>query len=165
MKLQHTIISAALAAFASLGAVLPAAAAVTVTFVQPEKFRDLPFSPRDDERLLQDLGKYFATLNKGLPEGQDLRIDVVDLDLAGRMVPNVRGGHDLRVMSRADWPNMKLRYTLSANGHVVSSGEDMLSDMSYLDRLNKYSNGDTLRYEKRMVEDWFNKKFKVGHKG
>jgi hypothetical protein len=166
MKLHRTLIAgAALATLTTLGVALPAKAAVTVAFVQPENFRDLPFSPIERERLLKDFAEYFATLNKSLPAGQDLRIEVLDLDMAGRIVPNARAGEDLRVMrGGADWPHMKLRYTLSANGQVLSSGEEQLSDMSYLDHINKYSSGDSLRYEKHMVDDWFDKKFRTGNK-
>ena len=139
---------------------MPAAAAVTVTFVQPEKFQDLPFSPIDRERVLKSMGEHFASLQKSLPAGQDLTIEVLDFDMAGRLVPNFRGNEDLRVLrGGADWPHMVLRYRLTANGQVLSSGEDQLSDMTYLDRINIYSSGDPLRFEKRMVDDWFMKKF------
>ena len=168
MQRKHTFISAAIgAALFSLGAVaLPASAAVTVTFVHPESYRDMPFSPIDREHILKDLGEYFVKLEKALPPGQDLAIEVLDLDLAGRMLPSVRAGQDLRVLrGQADWPHMQLRYTLSANGTVISSGQDQLSDMAYMDRINVYSSGDSLRYEKRMVDDWFKKKFVGGKNG
>lgn len=167
MKRTHTTLaaSAMLALSTALALPLPATAAVTVTFLQPDHYRDLPFSPIDRERVLKDLGDYFARLDKSLPPGQDLKIDVVDLDMAGRIVPNFRAGQDLRVMrGGADWPHMTLRYTLSANGQVLSSGEEQLSDMAYLDRINIYPDGDTLRYEKRMVDEWFKKKFAVDRK-
>ncbi|MDB5961821.1 MAG: hypothetical protein JWP59_3115 [Massilia sp.] len=155
------ILAAAFAASLSLGALaLPASAAVTVSFIQPENFRDLPFSPSDRAQVLKELGEHFAKLEKSLPAGQDLKVDVIDLDMAGRMVPNFRGNQDLRVLhGGADWPHMTVRYILTANGQVLSSGEDQLSDMAYLDRINIYSDGDPLRYEKRMVDDWFKKKF------
>lgn len=166
-RIKRAAVAAALsAACLSLGTVAtPASAAVTVTFVQPESYRDLPFSPIDREHVLRDMGEHFAKLEKALPPGQDLKIDVLDFDMAGRLVPNFRATQDLRVLrGGADWPHMKVRYTLSANGQVITSGEDQLSDMAYLDRINRYSDGDTLRYEKRMVDDWFNKKFAANGK-
>jgi hypothetical protein len=158
--------AAAFAASLSLGALaLPASAAVTVSFVQPENYRDLPFSPTDRAQVLKELGEHFAKLEKSLPAGQDLKIDVTDLDMAGRLVPNFRTTQDLRVLhGGADWPHMTLRYTLTANGAVLSSGQDQLSDMAYLDRINSYSDGDSLRYEKRMIDDWFRKKFAYDRK-
>jgi hypothetical protein len=32
-----------------------------------------------------------------------------------------------------------------------------LSDMNYLYHLTRYSDGDALRYEKQMIDDWFEK--------
>jgi hypothetical protein len=143
-----------------------ASAAVTVAFSHPENFRDMPFSPRDRDDVLKELGDHFAYLGKDLPPGQDLRIEVIDLDLAGELRPNFRGRQDIRILrGGADWPRMQLRYTLESNGHVIRSGEDALSDMMYLNRLPRYADGDMLRYEKRMIDDWFKQKFAVGKRG
>lgn len=142
------------------GLALPAMAAVTVTFVHSDQYHDLPFSPIDRAQVLKDMGAHFARLEKLLPPGQDLQVEVLDFDMAGRRVPNFRGRDDLRVLKGgADWPHMTLRYTLTDNGRVIASGEDQLSDMSYMDHINSYPDGDTLRYEKRMVDDWFRNKF------
>jgi hypothetical protein len=141
-----------------------ASAAVTVAFSHPENYHDLPFATTDRERVLKDLGEHFASLAKDLQPGQDLRVEVTDLDLAGRLHPNFRGGQELRVLNGgADWPHMALRYSLESNGRVISSGEESLSDMTYMDRINRYNDSDTLRYEKRMIDDWFKNKF-VAHK-
>lgn len=166
-RLPAPLAGAVLATVLALATVgTPAAAAVSVSFVAPENFRDLPFSPADRARVIKDLGEHFVKLDKLLPPGQTLTIDVIELDMAGRMVPNFRAGQDLRVLrGGADWPHMTVRYTLSANGQQLAAGQDQLSDMSYLDHLNRYPDGDSLRYEKQMVDAWFKKKFAVGHKG
>jgi hypothetical protein len=143
-----------------------ASAAVTVAFSHPEKFNDMPFSRTDREQILKDLSEHFAHLSARLPQGQDLRIEVLDLDLAGRIHPNFRGQQDVRVLrGGADWPHMLVRYTLESNGKVIASGEDNISDMMYLDHINRYSDGDRLRYEKRMIDDWFTKKFAPRKRG
>jgi hypothetical protein len=137
-----------------------ASAAVTVAFSHPENYRDLPFATSDRERVLKDLGEHFASLGKDLPPGQDLRVEVTDLDMAGRIHPNFRGGQELRILNGgADWPHMALRYSLESNGRVIASGKENLSDMNYLDHISRYNDGDTLRYEKRMIDDWFRNKF------
>lgn len=147
----------ALAAVLALGAGA-ASAGVTVNYVDSDKFADLPFAPWERKEVLDDLAAFFAELGKALPPGQDLTVDVTEIDLAGREYPNTRSGRDLRVLKGgADWPIMELRYTLSANGQVVKSGQEKLTDMNYLNRMNRMNDGDRLRYEKRMVEDWFNK--------
>lgn len=141
----------------SAGAV---SASVTTAFSHPENFRDLPFAPTDREQVLKELSDHFARLGKDLPPGQDLRVEVLDLDMAGHIRPSFRGRPDIRILTGgADWPTMVVRYTLESNGKVIASGEDKLSDMDYLQRINRYSDGDTLRYEKRMIDDWFKAKF------
>ena len=54
---------------------------------------------------------------------------------------------------------MELQYRLEQDGQVVASGSDRLSNMTYLDRLNRYAGSDTLRYEKPMLDEWFKKTF------
>ena len=147
---------AAFAGLLALGAGA-ASAGVTVNYVESEKFADLPFAPWERKEVLDDLAAYFGELGKKLPAGQDLAVDVTEIDLAGREVPG-RAGRDLRILNGgADWPMMTLRYTLSANGQVVSKGEAKLSDMMSLNRSNRMTDGERLRYEKRMIEEWFNK--------
>jgi hypothetical protein len=137
-----------------------ASASVTTAFSHPQNFRDLPFATSDREQVLRDLADHFARLGKQLPPGQDLKVEVMDLDMAGYIRPNFRGRQDIRVLrGGADWPSMVVRYTLESNGKVIASGEDTLRDMDYLGRINRYSDGDMLRYEKRMIDDWFKAKF------
>jgi len=137
-----------------------ASAGVTVAYSHPENFPDMPFSSTDRERVLSDLTEYLVSLGKRLPPDQELRLQVLDLDLAGTIRHSFRGREDIRVVrGGADWPRMVVRYELVSNGQVIASGEDKLSDMGYIDRINHYGDGDTLRYEKRMIDDWFTKKF------
>jgi len=105
----------------------------------------------------KELSEYFGKLGEKLPEGQDLALEVTDIDLAGREYPNMRSGRELRVLQgTADWPIMNLRYTLSQNGQVRKTGDARLSDMNYMQRINRFSDSDSLRAEKRMIEEWFN---------
>jgi hypothetical protein len=57
----------------------------------------------------------------------------------------------------ADWPRIQLRFSLEQNGQVLKSGEAQLSDMNYLNHINRYFDGESLRYEKQMIDDWFEK--------
>ena len=133
-----------------------ATAGATVTFYKPEHFSDVPFASWERDRVLKDLSAHFDKLAAQLPPGQDLKVEVLDLDLAGRTWPGIWAVHDLRVMNGgADWPHIKLRYTISQGGQVLRTGEDELSNMSYLQRMNRYVSGDALRYEKQMLDDWF----------
>jgi len=135
-----------------------AGAAVTVSYVAPDKFSDLPFVPWEREQTLKDLTEHFTRLGNSLPPGQDLRIEVLDVDLAGRAIPSVRMGRDIRVMrGQADWPRIQLRFSLEQNGQVLKSGEAQLSAMNYLDQHTRYFDSEPLRYEKQMIDDWFEK--------
>jgi hypothetical protein len=81
---------------------------------------------------------------------------VLDIDLAGRLYPR-RGGEDIRVMNGgADWPRMRLRTRWSRMARV-RSGDEQLANMNYMQRINRYWETDPLRYEKQMLDDWFDK--------
>jgi hypothetical protein len=125
-----------------------------VNYVQPERFSDLPFASWDREAVLKDLTEHFAKLGAQLPPGQNLRVDVLDVDLAGREYPG-RGPRDLRIVKNIDVPRIDLRFAIEQNGQVLRSGEAQLRDMSFMDRVSRYTDSDSLRYEKRMIEDWF----------
>jgi hypothetical protein len=132
-----------------------ASADVTVNYVQPERFSDMPFATWEREAVLKDLTGHFAKLGAELPAGQNLRVEVLDVDLAGREYPG-RGGRDLRILKNgADWPRIELRYTIEQNGQVLRSGQAQLRDMDYMDRTGRLSDNDSLRYEKRMIDEWF----------
>ena len=133
-----------------------ASADVTVNYVQPERFSDLPFTTWEREAVLKDLTGHFAKLGAQLPAGQDLRVEVLDVDLAGREYPG-RGPRDLRIIKSngVDWPRIDLRFAVEQNGQVLRSGEVKLRDMAFMNRISRPTDNDSLRYEKRMIDDWF----------
>ncbi len=136
------------------------AATVTVHYVQPDKFADMPFQPWEREDVMKQLTEHFNRLGQRLPADQTLTIDVLDIDLAGRIIPNFRDGRDIRVMrGEADWPHMRLRYSLQQGGTVLASGDADISDMAYMQHINRYSDGDPMRFEKQMLDDWFERTF------
>lgn len=133
-----------------------ASAEVTVNYVEPERFSDLPFSTWERESVLKDLTEHFTRLGAQLPPGQNLRLDVLDVDLAGREYPG-RGPRDLRIIKSngVDWPRIDLRFTIEQNGQVLRSGEAQLRDMAFMDRISRYNDSESLSHEKRMIDDWF----------
>lgn len=134
-----------------------------VQYDKPDQFTDLPFEQSKRDAVLKDLTAHFEQLGQSLPAGQNLQINITDIDLAGREEPRLRGINDLRIMNgRVDWPRIRLHYVLSQqDGKVISSADSSLSDMSYLSRINRYANDDRLRYEKLMIDDWFTDTFGV----
>ena len=110
-----------------------AAGTVAVQFVEPERFADIGFGAADRQHNLDALRRHFVALAPRLPDGAQLSIDVLEVDLAGRMQP-LRDRADVRVLDgRADSPRMTLRWTLQAQGQPVRRGEDRLADLGYLD--------------------------------
>jgi hypothetical protein len=135
-----------------------AAAAVTVTWLAPEKYADVPRDSTARDSMMHDLTDHFTWLGTALPPGQDLRIEVLDIDLAGREEPSARVVRDVRVMrGGADWPRMRLRFSVEANGQVLKSGEAQLSDMDYMAKVSRYAEDEPQRYEKAMIDRWFEK--------
>lgn len=150
--MKNMIRELTVAALLALAAGASSAADVTVNYIQPENFSDM-ISSGEREQALRDLSAHFVKLGAKLPAGVNLRIDVQDIDMAGTERP-ARAG-DVRSMARGDWPRIDLHYTLESNGKVLSSGPAQLRDTSFLDRPNRYFPHDLLRYEKRMVDMWF----------
>ena len=138
-----------------------AAGTVQVSYVQPDKFADAANSRHEIDNTLRQLTGHFEALGQRyLADGQKLSIEVLDIDLAGEMRPFRRSLQDVRVLKgRADWPHIKLRYTFESSGQAPRSGEQDVSDMAYLQRIGHYGDSDPLRYEKRMLDEWFAAQF------
>jgi len=155
----------AVLAFATL--FLPSAgsamAGVTVAYDNPQNFTDAKlfygFS-KVDKFVLKDIGRHLDKLGQRyLPADQTLKVEVLDIDLAGYFRPVGRAGENLRILDQGTWPRIKLRYTLTKGGAVLAQGEDYLIDQNYLTYAYVGSTSDSLRYEKRLLTDWFRKRF------
>ena len=132
-----------------------ASAEVVVNYVQPERFSDLPSVQRDRERALQALTRHFTRLGARLPPGQILRIDVENIDMAGREVPGRSVATPRTWNGALDWPRIQLQFEIESKGQIVRSGEADLRDMAYSYRAKRYYDGDQLRFEKPMLDEWF----------
>jgi hypothetical protein len=136
---------------------LPAQAAVEVNFVHPERYTDAGFGAVETQRTCTEIAQHLDRLGQRyLGAGQDLRIEVLDIDLAGR--PHIGVG-DFRVMrsSGADWPRMRVRYVLEAAGAAPVRGEELIVDQDYLRW--PLRTPESLGYEKRMLNEWFRLRF------
>src|SRR5579862_9772165 len=105
-SLRLLALSAALACAGMSGA---ASAGVTVKFIEPEKYIDMPFSPWEKDMVMKDLDQYLVKMgDKWLPAGQNLTLEILDIDLAGRLKMNV--GREVRVLTgTSDWPMIEVR--------------------------------------------------------
>lgn len=152
--------SRGLAAVVALGAALllpwsaQAAGEVEVSWIEPEQFRDAGLGTFERDRNLRTLEDHFNRLGRHLPEGQTLRIEVADVDLAGEVWPF--GHRDYRlVRGGIDWPRIELTWTLSDGEKVLAQGEDRVADMNYMFGRRMSAHQGPLPYERRMLEDWF----------
>jgi hypothetical protein len=131
-------------------------AETTVTFVAPEKYADMPFASYDKDRVKEELKLHFEKLGAKLPENEDFKVEVLDVDLAGERDRRASSPLELRILrGGADWPRIEVRYSVESQGKVLTSGTTQISDMNYLQTFNQYSKGEFLRYEKRMIDKWF----------
>lgn len=153
--------SAALLAFAAVSAF--AAGPVEVSWGDTTRLSDAGSNSIEKDRNLQALSRHLQALGqRWLPSGQSLRVEMVDLDLAGETRPS-RDGIPVRIVrGGADVPHIVLRYTLSDNGRVLRSGEDTLTDLTYLQRMPQTRSDAPLQFEKRLLDDWFQQHFAHG---
>ena len=86
---------------------------------------------RRDEQAQFALEQYFKTLGERyLAPNQNLKVEVLDVDLAGRIDYGSRRFYDKRVMrGTADWPRMKFHYVLETDGKIVSDSQADIADI------------------------------------
>ena len=146
------------------GAFAAMAGTVNVSFLDPARYADAGNSQWDEKANLEVLGRYFQALGQLLPADQVLKVEVLDIDLAGTVVPSRRDGSPLRVVrGRADFPRMHLRYTLESPGQPARTGDEWLADLNYARAFPRYRASEPLGYETRMLQAWFKARFVDQH--
>ena len=134
------------------------AAAVKVSFIASEHYADAGNSSADREAKLAALGAHLAALGQRLlPADMTLEVEILDVDLAGALRATRRGDRRI-VRGGADWPRMTLRYKLAEGGAIQETGSEEVGDLTYTTHGLSLST-DPLRYEKRMLDDWFRTRF------
>lgn len=152
---MHHLIRPAVIAMLALTA-STASAAVTVTYVNTEKMTDVPRFETDRKSMEINFREFFEELATKLPTGQDLKVEILDIDLAGDVFPRV-SIRDVRVTKGSyDFPRIHLRYSIEQDGKVLRSGERELADRNYQLSVNTYRN-EMYNYEKQMLSEWFKK--------
>jgi hypothetical protein len=119
--------------------------------------------PEEWERQLGDQLRRSA--DRVLPQGQQLRVQINDVKLAGAFEPWHRPGlDDVRIMKDIYPPTMELHYTLlAADGSTMREGDAKLRDVAYLQRAVA-NTSDPLRFDKRMIDEWLRREFKSAEK-
>lgn len=152
-------------ALLAIAGLWPAAASaeLRLNFVAPEHYWDASlhggYGARRYERAVKELDKIFQALAaRYLRPGDQLTLDVLDVDLAGEYEPS-RYSYEVRLMTDTTWPRMKLRYVLTRPDTAPVSGDELVSDRNYLTFPNFRSGSETLSYERIMLERWFKARF------
>ena len=129
-----------------------------VRYIAPERFTDAGFGVLERERTQNLLTRQLEQLASRLPDGQVLKVEFTDVDLAGEV--DSLSVHRLRVMGQLpDAPRLSLRFELTKDGQVVTRGEEQLRDLSYLVRRSGLRASDPLPYESRLLSEWFSTRF------
>ena len=140
-----------------------AMADVTVNYIDADHYTDLPRQTVPREAALDEFTQHFQRLSMTMPAGEELVIDVLDIDLAGHGRPTRNAAEDIRIVTNsvADWPHVVLRYTLSEHGKVVDSRTVELTDRVETDELHVYPAG--LRYPRdmRLLDSWWHGTFQT----
>ena len=141
-----------------LVAALPAGASVTVSYPS-QTYADIGAPGFDAEDVKEELARHLQSLGARYLSPQDqLRVDILDVDLAGERELAARAGREIRVLrGKADFPRITLRYDLQGGRSL--RGEETISDMSYLWFPQRSRASEKLYHEKRLLEHWFRDRF------
>ncbi len=161
-----TIVLLVMSTFVSLLNVAYAATS-EITWTDHKKYRDI--HPGNEsrkhfrERTFKQFEKHFAKLAEKLPEGQILKINVTDVDLAGATYIGgtyIGGINQLRIIKDLYFPRMNFSYELvNVDGSIVTSDEIVLKDMNFMMAASLKYRNRSLGYEKKMLDDWFAETF------
>jgi hypothetical protein len=135
------------------------AGTVDVQLINPARFSDAGNAVWEEQDNAQALARHLQALGqKWLPADHQLKVELLDVDLAGTVR---HGGREPVRVARggADFPRLHLRYTLQAPGQPTVSGEEHLADLDYTRRPGQRGASEVLFYEKRMLEAWFRQRF------
>jgi hypothetical protein len=153
---RSTLLTTLLVATAALTSLAQAEGKAEVQWIESQNFRDAGSGTYERERTLKALGEHIERLGRRLPDGQVLKLEVTDVDLAGEVWP--RATHEVRILrGGVDWPHIVMRYSLSGEGgKVLKAGRADIVDMAYLfaGRFANNSEGE-FAYEKRLLDRWF----------
>jgi hypothetical protein len=143
------------------------AGTVEVSFVNGAIYTDAGSAKWDEEANLKALASHLQGLGQRLlPDNQVLKVEVLDVDLAGTVRPARHGAGDVRVLrGAADYPRIHLKYKLEADGVAKGSGTEWVTDLDYAHSVPSWRDSEPLYYEKRMLDRWFKARFVDGRAG
>jgi hypothetical protein len=139
--------------------------AVSVTWVAPEKYRDVDSANSNKrkykQRVLDDLEKYLhKELPRYLTNGQKIMLKIHDLDLAGDIRPMMGRADDIRIVKSNYPPMIDIEYTVINQDSTVSKTQrKRFRDVTF-NMGSASSTAKSLGYEKAMLKKWMRNELK-----
>jgi len=133
---------------------LPAKAGggVDAIFLEPDSYTDIGRDEGSRQRTLRILTDHFRTMADRLPAAQTLRLEFVDIDLAGR--PGIRRLDEIRWGSTS--PRFKFHFRLAEGSRVLKQGYVDLFQLNHeLASRPLYMSRTELVDERRLLDEWF----------
>ncbi|MHB8668656.1 MAG: DUF3016 domain-containing protein [Burkholderiales bacterium] len=140
-----------------------AGAAVTVSFVHPEDYTDIGTYRGEPNAAMKEIAAFLKQLGaRYLPPGQLLKIQVLDVNLAGSLRYSSRAPFGVRILrGEADWPSVRLHYVLEQDGRILADRQEYIADVDYLEHPAGPYSDEPLSYEKQMLDHWFRLRFQA----
>lgn len=140
------------------------AAEVEIKWTEPDEYSDIHAGENHRkhfrEQTFNNFDKHFSKLAGQLPEGQILKIEVTNVDLAGTTFHS--GINRIRVVKDMYPPRMAFSYRLiKADNSIVLEGKADLKDMNFMMGKSLRYRNDSIGYEKGMLDNWFSSTFKA----
>lgn len=146
---------------------VPAEGAVSVDWTDPAQFSEIRYSMNRWEakrgNWVEQLAKHLQTsAEKRLAPGERLQVTLTDITRAGDYEPwHGANAQDTRIVRDIYPPRISLTFKRTdAQGNVIAEGERKLSDSGFMYNGSTIGSNDTLRYEKRLLDDWIRKEFR-----
>jgi hypothetical protein len=138
------------------------AATVEMNWVEPGTYDDMRSGDQNRkafrDRTFKVLEKHFIKLAANLPKNQILKVDILNIDLAGEI--DFSGERQIRILREPYFPRINLAYQLMGDDNaIVMSGSDKLKSMNFLQSSNLRYRNESLGHEKKMLDVWFNGTF------
>ena len=159
--MKHRPITLSLVLAAATFGVAAHAGTAEVSWINPQRFADIGVSQGEDRNNMRTLANYLQVLaQRTLPRDQVLKVEVLDVDLAGTVGFSRRGSAVRVVHDRADYPRITLRYSLAdARGRVIRTAEESIVDQDFTRGIDGAHDWSDLYYEKHMLRNWFRARF------
>jgi hypothetical protein len=136
----------------------PTQARVTVRFVAPERYTDADDRYGSGPALRGTLAEIRriieASALRVMGPDDTLVVDVLDIDRAGFVRPDLNIPSGLRVVSDVTPPAIRLRYDLRRGKRRIASGEERLTDINFLFGARGAAASGSFGYEEELLRRW-----------